>query len=113
MDDDDARTKAGYFKMDQRKKDVFDNLRTKLNSSRDDSDKKFMDAVQLKKKAANFDMMSPDKQKTFMKGVMVARDKLTSVRDSSRRSDDSARASSGYYGQDETTRKNFDMKRAA
>lgn len=92
---------------------MFDQTRTRQNTARDADDKKFMAGVQLKKKAVNFDNMTPDKQRDFMKSVMVARDKLTSTRDSNRRSDDSARASSGYYGQDETSRKNFDLKRAA
>ena len=43
MDDDDARTRAGYFtKMSQSSKDVFDRLRTKHNSARDVDDNKYM-----------------------------------------------------------------------
>lgn len=61
---------------------MFDKLRTKLNSARDNDDNKFMAGVMLKKKAAGFDSMTPDKQQSFMKMVMAARDKMTSTRDS-------------------------------
>ena len=114
MDDDDARTKAGYFtKMTTAQKVVFDKLRTKLNSARDDDDNKFKKALLLKKKAAGFDGMSSDNQMGFMKGIMQARDKVTNIRDSMRRSDDNARLSSRYFSQDESSRKKFDLKRLA
>jgi hypothetical protein len=67
MDDDDARTKAGYFmKMNQGQKDVFDRLRTRLNSKRDADDKTFKDQVMQKKMAVGFDKMDPAKQKAWM-----------------------------------------------
>jgi len=114
MDDDDARTRAGYFtKMNTSQRAVFDGLRKRLNSARDADDKKFMADVMKKKIAAGFDKMDPSKQRDFMKGVMQYRDKMTSQRDANRRMDDDARAKGGYFSMSEAGRKDFDAKRMA
>lgn len=66
-----AKAKFGYYKMDDKKKAMFDKKMKEKQGRREDGDKQFYAKMEAAKKAAGWDKMTAEKKDAFMERAMA------------------------------------------
>lgn len=111
--DMNAKAKFGYFKMDSKKKALFDAYQKKVKGDRDSSDGMLMKKIIAFKESAEFKALPDEKKKAVLEEKMAAFKKMYAMKDSWRKDDDEQRKKANYFGMKDGQRKVYDEKEAA